>query len=261
MSRTRRNSKGVSPIKKYIEFKGGEGIFQYYDKETKENITLESLDGLIVLDVRYSIGGYSKAYNAGINSNMVTSIGRDVLSVAVWENGKRNEVAKGVYKDIKPKLAKLSGAKFTQNVIALLDLGDGYEVVNVQLSGVGNSSWIEFNDKHGEAIYDYAITMKRGMLSKLDKDNKMVAVTKKEEGELDKKLSKNPRAPRPVWFYTIEFEERELTEEEADLAIDEDEKLQNYFNSNTKNTDSVSDDDVEENEVEDEDSDESDLPF
>lgn len=245
MSRTKKRSGNKSPIKKYIEYKAGAGVFRYYDKSSEDYVELDSIEKLIILDVRYSITGFNSEHKAGIVSNMVSSLG-DELSVCVYKNRKKIDIVDGFYTDIKTEIREADG-KFTQNVIGLLDLGDGNELVNVQLSGAGNSSWISFTDEYpNEDFYNYAVTLKRGTLSKSGEDNKPVPVTKNEEKALDLKLQKNPRAVRPVWFYTIEFKVDDLTEEQSKLATEEDEKLQAYFEGgNTKESESEEEDEMD----------------
>jgi len=242
MSRTKRKGGSVSPIKKYLQFSGSTGLFSYYDKNTKERVELDKID-IIVLDVRASVTGYNSTSKAQITSNLVAETGSEVLKVTAWKDGKSMEIAEGLYKDIKEKVtAKSVGGKFTTNVLCLCDVtGEGQEICNLQLSGSSLKGWIKFIDsldKGGE--YDNAITISKGALSVVDgKDFR--PVTEKEEKELDAKLKKNPRAPRPIWFYVLDFETTELTEEESELAIEQDEKLQDYFKGVNPTKDSSSD--------------------
>lgn len=261
MSRTNRRSGSKSPIGRYLSFSGSTGLFSFYDKDAKDNVELDSLS-LIVLDVRASITGYNSGAKASISSNMVENIGSDVLTVQMWKDGKRQLIAEGVYKDIKSTV-KDAGGKFTTNVIALADVGDGRgeQIVNLQLTGSSLNGWIEFVkglDAGGE--YDNAITITKGALSKVDGDA-LVPVTKKEEDALMAKLKKNPRAKQPIWFYVLAFETTELTEEEADRATEQDGTLQAYFGASaptTKETTDSADQDAPEDVEED---DKDDLPF
>lgn len=263
MSRSKPRGGSKSPIKKYLAYSGSTGTFSYWDKEAEERVELDSLD-IIVLDVRSSISGYDSDNKASISSNLVVDTTKEVMNVVSWKNGKATELYDGLYKDIKDK-AKAIGGKFTSNVICLADLGQGSEICNLQLSGVSLGSWIEFVDENpNDAIYDYVITLNRGALSKRDgKEN--VPVTEKEEKALDAKLKKNPRAPRPIWYYVLDFSTEDLNEDQADLATEEDTKLQDYFAN--AGTTSVSDDDVDDTptdaptapDVDDDDDD--DLPF
>ncbi len=248
MSRTKRRGGNASPIKRYLQFSGSTGIFSYYDKEIKERVELDELE-IIVLDVRASVTGYNSTSKAQITSNLVAETGSEKLTVTSWKDGKSTAIAEGLYKDIKDKV-KTAGGKFTSNVICLCDVGNGQEICNLQFQGSSLNGWIKFLDtldRDGE--YDNVITVKRGALSKLDGEE-FVEVSEKEEKALIAKIKKNPRTPQPIWFYVLDFDTVELTEEQADLAGEQDEILQTYFDgvSPKPNTD-VSDDidvDVEE---------------
>jgi len=227
MSRTQKRGGSKSPIQKYISFSGSTGTFKYWDKDAKENVELETID-VIVLDTRASVTGFNEGLGVGVSSNMVANTTKEELKVVSFNNGKPNVLAEGLYQDIKSDLSSFGG-KFTTNLICLADVGDGMEMVNIQLTGVALGSWIEFAAEHpNDAFYDYAITIGKGGLSKREKGAN-VLVTKKEEAALDAKLKKNPRAKQPIWFYVLEFQVEDLTEEQSELAVEEDEKLQSYF--------------------------------
>ena len=234
MSRTQRKGGNTSPIKHYLQFSGSTGTFSYYDKAAKERVDLEQIE-IIVLDVRASVTGYNSTSKAQITSNMVADISSEKLKVTSWKDKKSTNIAEGLYKNIKNEVTSKSvGGKFTTNVICLCDVtGEGQEVCNLQLTGSALNSWIKFIDtleKGGE--YDNVITLKQGALSVVD-GKVFRAVTPKEEKDLDAKLKKNPRAPRPIWFYVVDFETVELSEDEADLAIEQDSILQAYFEGAT----------------------------
>lgn len=265
MSRTNRRGGNTSPIKKYLQFSGSTGTFSYYNKETKEREELDELT-ITVLDVRSSVTGYNSTSKAQITSNLVAETGKEPLKVMSWKDGKATDIAEGLYKEIKDKV-KAAGGKFTANVICLADVGDGQEICNLQFQGSSLNGWINFLDtldRDGE--YDNQITIRRGALSKLD-GKEFVPVTKKEEDALDKKLAKNPRSARPIWFYVLEFETEPLTEEQVDEAVEQDTVVQEYFDASTGGNSSASNsssDDAassDEDEDEDEDEDGDDVPF
>lgn len=245
MSRTRKRNSATSPIRKYVSFSGSTGMINYYDKSRPEgdrSVELEKLD-IIVLDTKASISGFSEAHQGGILSNMVGDISKEPFKVVAFSNGKPQDVAEGLYKDIRPTI-KDAGGKYTTNVIAMADLGDGMEMVDVQLFGAALNSWIDFTkDNPNDSYYDNVVELSKGVLSKRGgKDKGNVPVTKKEEKELDAKLKKNPRAPRPVWFYVLNVElGKELTEEQAEMATEQDETLQAYFDETLGKKDDDSD--------------------
>lgn len=237
MSRSNPRAGGGSPIKKYLTFSGGTGTVNYFDKnlgEKGEKVELEKVS-FTVLDVRSSISGYEESTSSSFSSNLIVDSGKEELRVVKFKKGKSQDVVKGLYKDIKEKL-KGTGAKFTTNIIALADVGDGEEIVNIQINGAALNNWIEFTTEHSNnQYYDYKITISKGVLSKRE-EGKSVPVTEKEEKELDAKLKKNPRSPRPVWFYTAQIDFEDLTPEEIEKALEEDKKVQDYFNSLSSNS-------------------------
>lgn len=243
MSRTKKRGGVSSPIRKYITFSGSTGTFKYWDKnrgEKGENVELDELK-IIVLDTRASVSGFNESLGTGVTSNLVADTTKEQLKVISFSNGKPNVLAEGLYQDIKSELSSFGG-KFTQNVICLADVGDGMEVVNLQLSGVALGSWIEFVAEHpNDAYYDFQITVQKGVLSKRLK-GKTVPVTAKEEKELDAKIKKNPRTKQPIWFYVLDFQVEDLTEEQSELAVEEDNKLQSYFEALTGVVSEINDD-------------------
>lgn len=262
MSRTQKRGGTSSPITKYISFSGSTGKINYYDKESSKNVEMDSLS-LIVLDTRASISGFSESHQGGISSNLVKDTTKDSMKVIAFKNGKPSDIAEGIYKDIKDKV-KDKGGKFTTNVIAMADLGDGMQMVNVQLSGAALSSWIDFTKENpNEAFYDNVVELTAGVLSKRGADGN-VPVTEKEEKELDAKLKKNPRAPRPVWFYVLDVTlGEELTVEQSEMANEQDEMLQEYFGQSApKSSTETSQEEGEEADREDDGEDTpDDLPF
>lgn len=243
MSRNKRRGGNSSPIKHYLQFSGGTGVFSYYNKGTKTRTELDKLE-VIILDVRASITGFDSTSKAQITSNLVTDTNSEKFKVVSWKDKKTTDIAEGLYKDIKEKVTSKSvGGRFTTNVLCLCDLGNGQEVCNLQLSGSALNGWINFLkglEKGSE--YDSVITFKRGALSVVD-GKEFRAVSKEEEEDLDKKIAKNKRHPRPIWFYVLDFETADLTDEQVDLASEQDDILQEYFEGVSPK---ISEDDSEE---------------
>ena len=235
MSRSERKGGSKSPIKKYVSFSGSTGLFSYYDKVKEEKIEVETLD-VVVLDVRVSISGYNQDSKETITSNMISNQNDEIIKVVGFKDKKPRTIAEGLYKEIKDVVKDAKG-KFTSNIIGLADLGDGEEIVNIQLSGVSLGGWIEFTSEHpNEGFYDLSLSLSKDVLCKRDAGEN-VPVTPAEEKKLDAILAKNPRAPRPVWYYTLKVEGVDLTEEQLDAASEGDDLLQAYFDS-TKERDS-----------------------
>jgi len=226
MSRSNPRTGTGNPIRKYVSYGAGAGTSSYYDKEKAEKVELESID-FIVLDVLSSITGYDSGTSSAFSSNMVKDIQKESLKVIKTNSGNKSEIFNGLYADFKKK--KVAGAKFTANVLSLVDFGNGNEVTNVQISGAALNDWIELVKANpNNAIYDFKITMEKGVLCKTV-ENKIVEVTKEEEDKLDAVLAKNPRAPRPVWFYSAKLTTTPLTEVELTAAMEADKQIQAYI--------------------------------
>jgi hypothetical protein len=130
-----------NPCKKFYEFKGDKGIFQYYDKELGENVQLKTPAFFVVLDQLSTIKGFSNKYQSGIWSNEVHSLVNEVLRVKSFKGGMS---ITGKYSEIKDEV-KSEGGKFTKSIYALMfDEEHNTEIVNFQLSGAAFQSWIEF---------------------------------------------------------------------------------------------------------------------
>lgn len=231
MSRTKKESNSSSPVKKYLSFSGGSGQITWYDKNAPEDERKKSVDELsfILLDTKSSITGYNEASSKSISSNLLSpfSVGKEEFEIRLGGN----IIKKGIWKDIKKELeSTVKGCKFTTNIFALADLGDGLEVVRLELNGSSLSPWINFSGKLGNEIYDKVITITKGQLC-TRKDGETVAVSDAELKKIVAAIEKNPLAPRPVMFYESAFSDEDLTEEQADEATKADEELQKYFDS------------------------------
>lgn len=134
----------TNPATKFIEWKGGEGKFSYYNKETKQTVDMPKEMYIIVLDQLATITGFSETDKSGIWSNEVKYSATEELIVKT-RNG---ELYKGLYKDIKDKI-KVSGGNFAKSVYACLITAQGQnqkpelELVNFKFSGCSLAPWIE----------------------------------------------------------------------------------------------------------------------
>jgi hypothetical protein len=142
------------PYEKTIQWKGGDGIFSYWNGT--ENVTIE-VDKIIVLEELYSISGYSEKDNKGIWSNEVLNLRTEKMTVKVGNT----IVAEGTYREVKDKV-KSMGGKFTVVPIALI----GDEMVRFLFSGSGCSGWIDkgFNpmSKQCGVLYSGKVEGKKG---------------------------------------------------------------------------------------------------
>jgi hypothetical protein len=130
----------TNPCKKFIEFKGDSGIFQYWDKVAEKNVEIPKPFSFIVLDELSTITGFSDEYQCGIFSNEVHSLLDEPLSVRTFKG--RTRIV-GKYTDIKKDVAAIGG-KFCKSVYAALIKSDNtLELVNFQLKGIAFKSWMD----------------------------------------------------------------------------------------------------------------------
>lgn len=159
MSRTNPNQQGTpNPAKRFFEWKGGVGKFQYYDKDEKKNIDLPDNFTFILLDELNCIKGYNENLKAGIYSNEVRNLSQQKLFVSYFKGDK---IAEGFYNDIKDKITSKSvGGKFSKSVyIAFKDENGKLQIGNIQFSGSGVDGWFAFTSKHKNDIYKGAIQL------------------------------------------------------------------------------------------------------
>ena len=137
----------TNPAAKFIDWKSNDKCFSYYDKETKENVSLPLPFKFLVLDELHTIKGWNDATQSAIYSNEVKWISKDELIVKPF---KGNEIAKGLYKDIKEKV-KSAGAHYVKSVYCMLDDGS---IANLQLKGAACQSYGDFTAKTRSRLSD-----------------------------------------------------------------------------------------------------------
>lgn len=186
-----------NPAKKFIEWKGSEGYFSYYNKEKKDNIKLEAPLYIIALDQLATITGYSDKMQSGIWSNEVRYTSKEELVVKT----KGGVIAKGLYQDIKSQI-EANGGKYAKSVYAVLITGNKentkLELVNFKFSGSSLSPFI--NAKIG--------------------DNGEVIILEKNE---------EPQKKGATTYYEPKITKNKKREDILDKAIEQDKALQEYL--------------------------------
>lgn len=129
-----------NPSKKFLEWKSNEKAFSYFDKEKKENVKVELPFKFLVLDQLHTVSGWNDATSSGIYSNEVKFISKQVMTVKPF---KGNEIAKGLYADIKEKV-KNAGGHYVKSIYIMLEDGT---LANIQLKGSAVQQWGEFTNK------------------------------------------------------------------------------------------------------------------
>ena len=142
-----------NPATKFIDWKSNDKCFSYYDKETSSNIQIPLPFKFLVLDEMHCIKGWNDATQSAIFSNEVKFIGTETMVVKPF---KGNEIAKGLYKDIKEKV-KASGGHYVKSIYIMLEDGT---LANLQLKGSSVQAWGEFTQKTRSRLADEWIEVK-----------------------------------------------------------------------------------------------------
>lgn len=150
-----------NPSKKFLEWKSNDKCFSFYDKEKKENVSVPLPFKFLVLDQLHTVSGWNDATSSGIFSNEVKFISKQVMTVKPF---KGNEIAKGLYADIKEKV-KNAGGHYVKSIYIMLEDGT---LANIQLKGSAVQQWGEFTNKSLSrlpeewVVVDKAIDGKKG---------------------------------------------------------------------------------------------------
>ncbi len=156
MGRTsQNNSKKQNPMKFWMSFKGDTGVYTYYNGTT--NVHLDSLK-FVLLDIKYCVTGWSETHGGKIWSNVITYCGNEELVV----RGKKTEVCKGLWADIKKQVNDLGG-NYTVNLYVLAEIDGVFEPCCIQLDKGGLKEWSDLLEGTKlSTVYDSLITSAKG---------------------------------------------------------------------------------------------------
>ena len=186
------NQPQSNPATKFIDWKSNDKFFSYYDKEEAKNIAIPLPFKFLVLDELHTIKGWNDASSSGIFSNEVKFISKEVMTVKPF---KGNEIAKGLYKDIKDKIVA-AGGHYTKSIYIMLEDGS---LANLQLKGSSVQSWGEFTQKTRSRLTDEWVIVKTA------KEGKKGAVKFSiPEFSFDKSLSDTESVQADECFDTLE---------------------------------------------------------
>jgi hypothetical protein len=141
-----------NPATKFIDWKSNEKCFSYYDKEEAKNVLIPLPFTFLVLDELHTIKGWNDATSSSIYSNEVKFISKEVMTVKPF---KGNEIAKGIYKDIKEKIVA-AGGHYTKSIYIMLEDGT---LANIQLKGSAVQKWGDFSQKTKSRFADEWVTV------------------------------------------------------------------------------------------------------
>jgi len=142
-----------NPATKFIDWKSNDKCFSYYDKEKQENVQIPLPFKFLVLDELHTVKGWNDATSSSIYSNEVKFISKEEMTVKPF---KGNEIAKGLYKDIKEKIVA-AGGHYTRSIYVMLE--DGL-LANIQLKGSATQQWGDFTQKTRSRLADEWIIVK-----------------------------------------------------------------------------------------------------
>jgi hypothetical protein len=121
----------VNPSKKWFSWSGSTGTLSYYDKESKQNIEVKTPFTFLLLDTFTTIKGYSNDAKAGIYANEIKDTTKEILNVRVG----KEDLVKGIYKDIKEKIVA-AGGKYAQSCyIAYKEANGELTIGNIMMEG------------------------------------------------------------------------------------------------------------------------------
>lgn len=145
-----------NPATKFIEWKSNEKCFSFYNKETSQNELIPLPFKFLVLDELHSIKGWNDATSSGIFSNEVKFISKEEMTVKPF---KGNEIAKGLYKDIKDKVQS-AGGHYVKSIYIMLEDGS---LANIQLKGSAVQKWGEFTQKTRNRLPDEWVCVSKAL--------------------------------------------------------------------------------------------------
>jgi hypothetical protein len=148
-----------NPATKFLEWKSNDQCFEYYDKEAQKKVQVPLPFKFLVLDELHTVKGWNDATSSAIYSNEVKYISKEPMTVKPF---KGNEIAKGLYKDIKEKVVS-AGGHYTKSIYIMLE--DGL-LANIQLKGSAVQKWGEFTNKTRNRLADEWVVVAKALEGK-----------------------------------------------------------------------------------------------
>ena len=149
----------ANPSTKFLDWKSNDKCFEYYDKEKQEKVSVALPFKFLVLEELHTIKGWNDASSSGIFSNEVKFISKEIMTVKPF---KGNEIAKGLYKDIKEKIVS-AGGHYVKSIYIMLEDGS---LANLQLKGSAVQKWGEFTQKTRNRLPDEWVQVSKAIEGK-----------------------------------------------------------------------------------------------
>lgn len=162
-----------NPATKFIDWKSNDKCFSYYDKEIAESMKGSTKDEIkekatvkiqlpfkfLTLDELHTVKGWSDSCQSAIFSNEVKFISKEIMTVKPF---KGNEIAKGLYSDIKEKI-KAAGAHYVKSIYIMLEDGS---LAKLQLKGASCQAWGDFTQKNRSRLPEEWVTVGKAIEGK-----------------------------------------------------------------------------------------------
>lgn len=197
MSRSQPTDRSSNPATRWFEWDGGKGGISYYDKATKQNISVGDKFTFILLDELATIKGWHDSSESGIYSNEVRDTVAEPFVVKAFKGG---QIAQGFYRQIRDRVAA-AGGKFVCNCYIAFKEEGVVQIGSLQIKGAALNAWVDFKKANRSDLY-----------------SKSVAITGSKEG---KKGS--------IKFFVPLFAIREITPETNQQAMTLDGQLQEFL--------------------------------
>jgi hypothetical protein len=155
MSLSNPHEKGQpNPSTRWLEWNGEHGAIGYYDKETKQNITVSLPFTFILLDELGGVRGWHDQSQSGIYSNEVKDTRQDALVVKAFKGG---TLVEGIYRDIKDRVNSLGGSFTTNCYLAYKNEAEILSIGALRFKGAALAAWMEFRKQKRSEFYSKAI--------------------------------------------------------------------------------------------------------
>jgi len=204
----------TNPATKFIDWKSNDKCFSFYDRENATNVLIPLPFKFLVLDELHTVKGWNDASSSQINSNEVKYISKDIMTVKPF---KGNEIAKGLYKDIKEKV-KAAGAHYVKSVYCMLEDGS---IANLQLKGAACQSYGDFTQKTRSRLSDEWVEVanfvegKKGAVKYTTPDFKFSTSISDSESDLADEAFNTLEAYLKTYLSKTEAVEVEVVDEEV----------------------------------------------
>ena len=200
-----------NPATKFFDWKSNDKCFEFYDKEAQAKVQIPLPFKFLVLDELHAIKGWNDATSSGIFSNEVKFISKEVMTVKPF---KGNEIAKGLYKDIKEKV-QAAGGHYVKSIYIMLEDGT---LANLQLKGSAVQEWGLFTQKTRSRLPDEWVVVES------TKDGKKGAVKfSMPEFKFDRSLSESEAEQADECFNTLEaYLKTYLTKADIEVVLNGD---------------------------------------